>query len=239
MPKNSFSHTDAMKRLLSLLTLLAIPAYAVGADKITYQDHVRPIFNTSCISCHNPDKNKAGLNLTTYQGALAGSSDGKVIQPGAPDESMMYLVVTHQQEPHMPPKSGKLPDAQLETIRKWIEGGALESSGSSVAVAAKPRTEMKLTAAAAGKPQGPPPMPKHLPLDPIVRLDRAASPGALAASPWAPLIALAAPHQVLLYHAQTRELLGVLPFEPGLPKVLAFSRNGSVLLAGGGVAGQS
>ena len=62
---------------------------------------------------------------------------------------------------------------------------------------------------------------------------------ALAASPWAPLVAVAGQKQVLLYHADTGELLGVLPFPEGAIHVLKFSRSGTVLLAGGGRGGQS
>jgi hypothetical protein len=217
---------------------LALSAPAFAQEKVTYQDHVRPIFAASCLSCHNPDKAKAGLDLSTYGAMMNGSSNGKVITPGSPDESMLYLLVTFQEEPHMPQKANKLPDAQLETIKKWIAGGALEAGGS-VAVAAKPKVEMKLTAVPTAKPQGAPPMPKELSLDPIVRADRAAGPGAMAASPWAPLVAFSSPHQILLYDVKTTQLLGVLPFPEGLAKTLRFSRNGSVLLAGGGVGGQS
>jgi hypothetical protein len=230
-----------MKRFLSLIVvLLSARAFAANAPKVTYEQDVRPIFAASCVSCHNPDKNKAGLNLTTFQGAMAGSSDGKVLTPGSPDDSMLYLAVTHQQDPFMPPKTNKLPDAQLEIIRKWIEGGCLETSGSTAAIASNnaSKLDMKVTVAK-GKPAGPPPMPKDLPIDPIEQSEHPAAPGAIAASPWAPLIAMAVPHQILLYQAQTHDLIGVLPFPLGLAKTLAFSRNGSVLIAGGGIGGQS
>src|SRR5438034_10141361 len=92
--------------ILSASSLLA-------EEKITYQQHVRPIFNASCVSCHNPDKNKAGLDLTTYAAAMKGSSSAKIIEPGDPDSSLIYMLVTHQAEPHMPLKASKLPDATL------------------------------------------------------------------------------------------------------------------------------
>ena len=57
---------------------------------------------------------------------------------------------------------------------------------------------------------------------------------AIASSPWAPVIALGGYRQVLLYHAQTLDPLGVLPFPEGTPYVLRFSRNGRLLLCGGG-----
>jgi WD40 repeat protein len=42
---------------------------------------------------------------------------------------------------------------------------------------------------------------------------------------------------VLLYHTESLDLVGVLPFPEGVPQVLKFSRNGALLLAGGGVGG--
>jgi cytochrome c553 len=228
------------RRTPPFLAALLLPlATAAAQEKVTYKEHVRPILVTSCGSCHNPDKNTAGLNLLSYQGAISGSSNGKVLVPGDPDSSQLYLSVTHRQEPKMPLRASKLSDQNLETIRKWIEGGLLETGTSVAMVPDKPKLEMKVTASI-GRPKGPPPMPAGLPPLPVVPTQRPAAPGALAASPWAPLLAVAAPRQILLYHAATRDLLGVLPFEDGLmPKVLNFSRNGALLIAGGGVPGES
>src|SRR6266850_5792878 len=88
-------------------------ASSMAAEKITFADHVRPIFNTNCVSCHNPDKAKAGLDLTSFSSVMAGSSSAKVIEPGDPASSLLYMLVTHQAEPHMPLKGNKLPDEQL------------------------------------------------------------------------------------------------------------------------------
>ena len=57
---------------------------------------------------------------------------------------------------------------------------------------------------------------------------------ALATSPWAPVAAVAGQKQVLLFNMETFEVLGALPFPEGVAQVLRFSRNGSLLLAGGG-----
>ena len=62
---------------------------------------------------------------------------------------------------------------------------------------------------------------------------------ALAASPWAPLVAVAGQKQISLYNSDNGQLLGVLPFPEGIPHVLKFSRNGQLLLAGGGRGGKS
>src|SRR4029077_16555508 len=87
---------------------------------------------------------------------------------------------------------------------------------------------------------GPPPMPiKALPLEPVVKTAKANAITAIASSPWAPLIAVAGQKQVLLYNSDNLDLIGVLPFPEGTPQVLKFSRNGSLLLAGGGRGGHS
>ncbi len=56
----------------------------------------------------------------------------------------------------------------------------------------------------------------------------------MAASPWAPLLAVAGHERVLLYNTDTLKLLGTLPFPERIPHVLKFSRNGKWLLAAGG-----
>ena len=62
---------------LVILTGTVLGAFlhsAVAADvpaKVTYNDHVLPIFRNACLNCHNPDKKKAGLDLSSYSGALA------------------------------------------------------------------------------------------------------------------------------------------------------------------------
>src|ERR1700744_3372878 len=93
------------------LTLFSTAAFA---DKINYQDNALPLFRNSCLGCHNPEKKKAGLDLSSWQSALAGSNNGQVINPGDPDGSLLYRVMTHAEEPTMPPKKDRLPDKDLE-----------------------------------------------------------------------------------------------------------------------------
>src|SRR5260370_1322900 len=82
-------------------------------------------------------------------------------------------------------------------------------------------------------------MPEGLSLEPAVHTPRLTALTGLASSPWAPLIAVAGEKQVLLYHAETLETLGILPFTEGFPDDVTFSRSGKLLLAGGGRGGQS
>src|SRR5436190_13807153 len=95
------------RRLLALSTLTAGIAHA--QDKVTYQDHVRPIFENRCLNCHNAEKKKGGLDLSTFGGTMAGGSGGVSVEPGEPSASALFKSVTHTAEPFMPPKSDKIP----------------------------------------------------------------------------------------------------------------------------------
>lgn len=134
----------------------------------------------------------------------------------------------------MPPNKPPLPEKELAVFKKWIAGGLLETSGSKAIAAAKPKVDLTLKVSDAGKPDGPPPMPKELSLEPVVHTRRASAVGALAASPWAPLVAVAGQKQVLLFNSTNQALLGVLPFGDGQPLDVRFSRSGKVLVVAGG-----
>ncbi|MDG2122106.1 MAG: hypothetical protein P8J87_00320, partial [Verrucomicrobiales bacterium] len=226
-----------MKPLATLLAL-ALPALATAQEKITYDDHVRTIFEDKCFSCHNPDKAKGGLDLTSYGNTIAGGSSGQIALAGDPGNSKLYNVLTHAEEPVMPPKGDKLGDDKLDIVGKWLTGGLLETSSSTAKKAQKPAFAMTLDAPA-GKPDGPPPMPGQLALEPEVVTARATVVADIATSPWAPVIAVTGQKQVLLHHSDSLELLGVLPYPEGFPMTLTFSRSGKLVVAGGGRHGKS
>jgi hypothetical protein len=221
--------------LLCVSVIIAFAATSPAADPpVTYQDHLLPLLREICFNCHNGDKTEGDLNMTSFASLMKGGGSGAVIEPGDLDGSYLYQLVTHKSEPHMPPNSAKLSEEKLAIIKKFIEGGALETSGSKPIVKAKPKANLATSAASMQQPDGPPPMPPRLPLAPVVHTNRLSAVTALAASPWSPLVAVAGQQQVLLYNTYNFELLGVLPFPEGTIHVLKFSRNGKLLLAGGG-----
>ncbi len=231
-------------RLISTIALMLLPGLvAIAADekakpKVTFET-VSTIFRSKCNSCHNADKQKGGLNLETYGTAMQGGASGKVVEPGDAATSRLFGLISHTEEPKMPPMQPKLPDADLATIKLWIDGGAPETAGSVLAMKAKPKFEFKLDPSAMGKPVGPPAMPEGVPTEPVVLSARPNAILAMSASPWAPIVAVGGHKQVLIYHTGQNRLLAVFPFPEGTIHVLKFSRNGSLLLAAGGRGGQS
>jgi WD40 repeat protein len=225
-----------------LLGVVALPS-TTWADpspqqaKTTYADHVRPIFREYCFTCHNQNKAQNDLALDSYERIMKGGASGEVIKAGDVDESYLWKLVSHQDSPSMPPKQDKLPEAKLLVIKQWILGGALKDAGASAVAVAKPKIDLRMSAGA-GRPAGPAIIPAGLSKQPIVHTSRPGAVTALAASPWAPVLAIAGQKQIVLFQSDTAELLGLLPFPEGLPYSLKFSRSGALLLAGGGHAAQ-
>ncbi len=222
--------------LCSAALLSPATAQDPAAPKVTYTDHVLPIFKARCGSCHNANDKKGGLTLDNYASAMEGGASGPALEGGDPGSSYLWSLVNHESEPKMPPNADKLPETELAVIKTWIAGGLLENAGSTAKV-------KKMSAVAKVQVTGARPAEVALPQkylgDPQAVAPRPNAVTALAVSPWASLAAVSSHQQIALFNTATLELLGVLPFPEGQPQVLKFSRSGALLLAGGGRGGAS
>jgi hypothetical protein len=186
---------------------------------VTFDKDVKPIFRKHCVSCHNPERARGELDLSAYAGIMVGGMSGKVAIAGKPDESPLYLHPAHLADPKMPPGKPKIPQRELDLIRDWIAGGLAERSSASAATTTTMAPSGGLGPAA--------PFPRLTPVT------------ALAVSPTAPIAAVAGRKQVLILDVAANKLRGGLPFPEGELHALRFSRDGQVLIAAGGVGGQS
>ncbi|MEM7603021.1 MAG: c-type cytochrome domain-containing protein, partial [Verrucomicrobiota bacterium] len=207
-------------------------------EKINYVDHVLPVLENKCLNCHNADEAKGGLDLSTYGATMDGGSGGDVVTSEDPGSSRLFTLSAHTEEPFMPPRGSKANEKELKVLSDWIAGGLLETSNSKARKSDKPKIDFN-SITSTGKPEGPPAMPEHLILEPEVVTERPNAIPAMAHSPWAPIVAVAGQKQVLLFHSEDYDLLGVLPYPEGFPQTLSFSPNGAYLSCGGGRAGKS
>lgn len=201
-------------RLALLFILVVAPARA--AEPVTFEKDLKPVLRKHCITCHNPERPRGDLDLSTRAAILAGGTSGKAAVSGKPDESPLYLLAAHVDAPKMPPNKPKIPEKELEVIKKWIEGGLAEASAGTSTVE-----------------------PKVGGLAPAIPLARPSAIAALAASPKAPLLALPGQKQILIYDLAAAKFLGGLAFPEGEIHALRFSTDGKMLLVGGGIGGQS
>src|SRR3954471_7474989 len=234
MPLGRSSHAPGKTLLITILAFTFTATLLRADDKITYQDHILPLVEANCSKCHNADKKKADLDLTSYQGALKGSASGLVLISGDVEGSKLWKAITHSEEPFMPPNRPPLSDKERDVIKQWIKGGLLETATGKAIAAQKPAMDLTLKADALDELKGPPPMPKSFPLRAVVHTPRLNAITGLATSPRAPLLAVAGQKQILLFNTDTLEPLGILPFTQGQPVDLKFSLNGQLLLASGG-----
>lgn len=221
---------------LTLLMTAASASLAFASDvptKVTYEEHVKPIFRQHCLNCHQQSDKKGGLALDTFGAMIEGGGSGEVVfDDGDAEGSRLWQLVNHDDTPVMPPNQDKISADKLAIIRAWIEGGILENDGSKVK--AKKANPLAFVASTGGKPDGPAAMPETVPLQTPIVTSRASAITAIAASPWAPLVAVAGQRQVVLYHSDSQELLGILPYPEGIPQELRFSRDGGFLIVAGG-----
>lgn len=224
--------------VLALVFAFAAAGAPVSAQqKVTYDDHIKPIFRAHCLTCHNTNKKSSDLDLSTYTNVMQGGASGASIEPGDADNSYLYMLVAHTSEPYMPPNKDRIPDGEVDLLKQWIDLGAPESANSRVKIKKKNNVAMNVEVAAGARPEGPPPLPDVLNLEPVVHTTATTAISAIATNPWSKLVAVAGEKQVVLYHSETMEALGVLAFPEGRPRILRFSRSGGLLLAGGGRGG--
>ncbi len=217
--------------------LVAVASPAQENEKLTYDDHIRPLLENKCFSCHNPDKKKGGLELTSYAGLMNGGSGGAVVDAGNPSGSRLWTCSAKKEEPFMPPEGAPLDAKDLTLLSKWIAGGLLQAKGSVAKASNKPKVDLTF-AGGAGKPTGPVARPENVLLEPVIVTPRTSAVTAMAASPWTSLLAVAGQKQILLYDTDSHELAGILPYPEGYARSLKFSANGSLLIMGGGRGGK-
>ena len=223
--------------LMLAASLVSSAVSAQDNEKLTYDDHIRPLLENKCFSCHNPDKKKGGLELTSYAGLMNGGSGGAVVDAGNPQGSRLWTCSAKKEEPFMPPEGAPLDAKDLTLLSKWIAGGVLQAKGSVAKKSNKPKVDLTF-AGGAGKPTGPVARPENVLLEPVIVTPRTSAVTAMAASPWTSLLAVAGQKQILLYDTDTHELAGILPYPEGYARSLKFSANGSLLVMGGGRGGK-
>jgi hypothetical protein len=94
-----------------------------SSGKATQTENAMRLLSANCLSCHNAEKHKGGLELNTHEAALKGGDGGKVLVPGKPGESPLLTALSPDADPHMPPKK-QLSTNQIELMRRWIAAGA-------------------------------------------------------------------------------------------------------------------
>jgi hypothetical protein len=93
------------------------------ANRLTYEQHVRPILKAQCFQCHGEEaKPKAKLDLRLVRLMKQGGVSGAAIVAGRHEESLLWDRLDADE---MPPGKKKLASNEKELIASWIDQGAL------------------------------------------------------------------------------------------------------------------
>ena len=107
------------------------PVPTLGSDKPkpprdpiavkAFDEKVAPILARNCLECHGGSIRKGGLNLATEKTARSGGDSGDPIEPGKPDESLLWEQI---ESGEMPKSRPPMTDAEKQVVKRWIMAGA-------------------------------------------------------------------------------------------------------------------
>lgn len=128
-----------LTRMLALLAVvLPVALRADDAADRHFVEKVKPLLESRCVSCHGPDKIKGGLRLDSRDAVLKGGDNGRALELGKPNDSLLLQAVLHtKKDLEMPPKE-KLTPQDIAVLERWIRNGAPWPAESEVAAVEKP-----------------------------------------------------------------------------------------------------
>ncbi len=124
--------TNGSLCLLFWWVILPLAGHAALAKPAnTSADAAQEILTTHCIACHNPEKKKGGLVVTSRESLLRGGENGASVAAGEPRGRLFDLLLPGA-DPHMPPKA-QLTEVEIQTLRDWVRDGMVWSESPSAA----------------------------------------------------------------------------------------------------------
>ncbi len=94
------------------------------AGSVSFTKDVQPILEQACTSCHVTGRPVGSLDLTSYEGVMAGGTSGPSVIPGDPAASLLIQLIENGR---MPMTGNKLSSDQMKTLRDWVSQGAVNN----------------------------------------------------------------------------------------------------------------
>ena len=99
-----------------------------GAQLEFFEQRIRPVLASSCYECHSTHGEQLGdVVLDHREGIRAEATEGRVVTPGNPDQSVLLMVMRHEIDGlEMPEDGAKLSDEVIADFERWIRDGAFD-----------------------------------------------------------------------------------------------------------------
>ena len=105
-----------------LIALLCLTSISASAETISFEKHIRPIFQTHCFHCHGEDGAKKGdLDVRLKRLVLQGGKSGAAIVVKNAAKSLLFQKV---RDGEMPKGKASLSEKEIKLIENWIAQGA-------------------------------------------------------------------------------------------------------------------
>jgi hypothetical protein len=119
-------------------------AQAQGDGTAFYRTKVQPVLVARCLPCHTGPSSGGKLDLTRRAALLKGGESGPAVDLKAPQKSLLLRLVSYHETRKMPPQ-GKLPQAQIDALTRWVALGVPlpESKDPAPAAHAVPQVDEK------------------------------------------------------------------------------------------------
>lgn len=96
-----------------------------GNETVSFTKDVAPFIVNICIQCHSGNEPDGEYVMATFEGIMRGGASGQVIVPGEPEKSRLWLMVSNQEQPRMPPGQRRITRANYDALTTWIREGAV------------------------------------------------------------------------------------------------------------------
>jgi hypothetical protein len=103
----------------------SITAQVSAEDSEFFERKIRPLLSQQCFDCHSAraETQHGGLRLDTAGDLREGGDSGPIIASAGDADHLLISAIDYRGDIKMPPE-GKLPEAEIELLRKWVERGA-------------------------------------------------------------------------------------------------------------------
>jgi hypothetical protein len=114
---------EAFAITLGFLSVLG--DFARADDPAVFEKSIAPLLIRRCLECHQSANPSGGLSLQSAEDLAEGGDSGVVLVPNSADESrLIERVVAGEMPPLKHGESQKLPDSEIEILRRWVDDGA-------------------------------------------------------------------------------------------------------------------
>jgi hypothetical protein len=117
------SRFDAKLTSVVLGMVLFLTHRCPAEDPSLFPREIAPLLQRRCVQCHNEQKARGGLQMTSRERLLKGGDNGTAVVPGVSSRSLLTKMISGP-KPAMPKQGRPLSADEVRAVRRWVDAGA-------------------------------------------------------------------------------------------------------------------